>query len=79
MCDIKAFRFRHSLRFGVSEEQLKYICDNFDENIVLSSISGHTNYTYCHVTRQQFSRFNYMNVIPLEAANNAQFLYSYDR
>jgi hypothetical protein len=43
ICDIKAFRFRHSLRFGVSEEQLKYICGNFDENIVLTSISGQTN------------------------------------
>jgi hypothetical protein len=43
MCDIKDFQFRHSLRFSVSEEQLKCICDNFDENIVLSSISGHTN------------------------------------
>jgi hypothetical protein len=30
MCDIKAFRFRHSLRFGVSEERLKYICGNFE-------------------------------------------------
>jgi hypothetical protein len=79
MCDIKAFRFRHSLRFGVSEERLKYICDNFDENIVLSSVSGHTNYTYRHVTRQQFSRFNYMDVIPLVAAKNAQSLYSCDR
>jgi hypothetical protein len=30
MCDIKAFRFRHSLRFGVSEKHLKYICRNFE-------------------------------------------------
>jgi hypothetical protein len=28
--DIEAFRFRHSLRFGVSEEHLKYICDSFE-------------------------------------------------
>jgi hypothetical protein len=66
MCDIKVFRFRHSLRFGVSEKHVKYIRGNFDENIVLLSISGHTNYTYRHVTRQQFSRFNYMDVIPLK-------------
>jgi hypothetical protein len=71
MCDIKAFRFRHSLRFGVSEEHLTIS----NENIVLSSVGSHTNYTYRHVTRQQFSRFNCTDVIPLEAAKNAVFIF----
>jgi hypothetical protein len=75
MCDIKDFRFRHSLRFGVRDARLKYICCNFEWKYSAVIYQWPHELHVPQGTWQQFRRFNYMDVIPLEAAKHAVFIF----